>query len=165
MTAGHASSNVDSRSRGLQIGLDRGNSRVAQRAVQSADMGSVPVGKQSRMTITNALASLAVKDLERAARWYERLLGQGQRPMAEVVEWQFEGGGGLQVYEGPDRAGHGSCTLVVDDIDEIARQLRSSQLSEDVEPTRSDRVDTIMIRDPDGNSIAFAAPKDPTLAQ
>jgi predicted enzyme related to lactoylglutathione lyase len=28
----------------------------------------------------------------------------------------------------------------------------------------NDRVDTIMIRDPDGNSIAFSLPKDRTLA-
>jgi hypothetical protein len=85
--------------------------------------------------------------------------------MPEVVEWQFDRGGGLQVYAGPERAGHGSCTLIVDDIDEIAQQLRSSGLAKDVEPARDQRVDTIMVKDPDGNSIAFAAPKDSLLAR
>ena len=117
------------------------------------------------MTINNALASLAVTDLDRSSEWYERLLGPGQRPMEGLVEWQFDDGGGLQVYRGPDRAGQGSCTLVVADIDEIADQLRTSRLAEDVAPNRNDRVDTIMIKDPDGNSIAFAAPKVSTLAQ
>ena len=117
------------------------------------------------MAVMNALASLAVRDLEVAARWYELLLGPGHQPMAEVLEWQFEGGGGLQVYELPERAGHCSCTLVVNDIDEVADHLQSKLLSDQVEPSRNDRVDTIMIKDPDGNSIAFAAPKDPTLAQ
>jgi predicted lactoylglutathione lyase len=117
------------------------------------------------MTVTNALASLAVRDLEASTTWYERLLGKGNQPMAEVVEWQLEDGGGLQVYEAPERAGRGSCTLIVNDIDEIAQKLRSSGLAADAQPARNDRVDTIMINDPDGNSIAFAMPKDQTLAQ
>ena len=115
------------------------------------------------MTVTNALASLAVRDLEAATRWYETLLGKGNRPMPEVAEWQFEGGGGLQVYVAPEEAGRGSCTLVVIDIDEIARQLHTSGLAAEIEPVRNDRVDTLMIKDPDGNSIAFAMPKDQTL--
>ena len=117
------------------------------------------------MTIANALASLAVRDLEASSQWYERLLGPGSRPMPEVMEWQLERGGGLQIYALPERAGHGSCTLIVRDIDEMAQQLRSTGLATDPEPARNDRVDTIMIKDPDGNSIAFAMPKDATLAR
>ena len=116
------------------------------------------------MTITNALASLAVSDLERSSLWYQRILGPGHRPMPEVVEWQLQGGGGLQVYAGPERAGRGSCTLIVSDIDEIAQQLRDSELVGNPEVNRDDRVDTIMIKDPDGNSIAFAMPRDSGLA-
>ncbi|HEY7438575.1 MAG TPA: VOC family protein [Acidimicrobiia bacterium] len=115
------------------------------------------------MAITNALASLAVRDLLASSRWYEKILGPGTRPMPEVVEWHLTGGGGLQVYTGPERAGQGSCTLIVTDIDEIARQLRDTAIAPDAEPTRGDLVDTVMIKDPDGNSIAFAAPKDATL--
>src|SRR5262245_19872564 len=117
------------------------------------------------MTITNALASLAVSDLARSSSWYEQLLGPGSHPMAEVVEWQHERGGGLQVYELPERAGQGSCTLIVSDIDELAEQLSATGLVGRVEPARNARVDTIMIQDPDGNSIAFARPKDPSLAR
>jgi hypothetical protein len=116
------------------------------------------------MVIVNALASLAVRDLPAASEWYEKFLGPGTRPMQEVVEWQLQGGGALQVYAAPDRAGRGSCTLIVDDIDDTTQSLRASGLARDVEPARTDRVDTLMIKDPDGNSIAFAAPKDPALA-
>jgi hypothetical protein len=116
------------------------------------------------MTITNALASLAVRDLGLAAPWYERLLGPGHRAMPEVVEWQFERGGGLQVYELPERAGNGSCTIIVSDIDEIAHRLHASGFTPTAQPNRNERVDTVMIRDPDGNSIAFAMPKDRSLA-
>jgi predicted lactoylglutathione lyase len=115
--------------------------------------------------ITNAFAGLAVTDLEVSRRWFERILGPGSRPMPEVVEWQLERGGGLQVYKGPERAGRGSCTLIVDDIDEMAQQLRASGLAPDAAPVHNDQVDTIMIQDPDGNSIAFATPKDSTLAR
>jgi hypothetical protein len=115
------------------------------------------------MTITNALASLAVRDLAAASQWYERFLGPGTHPMNELCEWHFPDGGGLQVYTLPERAGHGSCTLVVSDIDAISRQLRESAVAPDAEPARNDRVDTIMIKDPDGNSIAFAMPKDAAL--
>jgi len=116
------------------------------------------------MTITNALASVAVRDLETSANWYETFLGSGNRPMPEVVEWQLDGGGGLQVYQGSDRAGRCSCTLIVTDIDETARQLRESGVAPSAEPSRNPRVDTIMIQDPDGNSIAFSRPKDSALA-
>jgi hypothetical protein len=81
------------------------------------------------MTVTNALASLAVRDLEVSTKWYETLLGQGSHPMTEVVEWQLDGGGGLQVYEAPDRAGRGSCTLIVSDIDEIAERLHVATIA------------------------------------
>jgi predicted enzyme related to lactoylglutathione lyase len=115
------------------------------------------------MTITNALASLAVRDLSAASAWYEKLLGPGSKPMPEVLEWQLQDGGGLQVYSAPERAGQGSCTIIVNDIDDVAQMLRSSGLAPNAELARNDRVDTVMIKDPDGNSIAFAAPKDDTL--
>ena len=85
--------------------------------------------------------------------------------MPEVREWQLERGGGLQVYVAAERAGRGSCTLLVTDIDETARHLRDSGLAPSAEPVRDDWVDTIMIKDPDGNSIAFSMPKDDTLAR
>jgi len=116
------------------------------------------------MNITNALASLAVRDLAASTEWYERLLGPSTNAMPEVVEWQLERGGGLQIYLLPERAGRGSCTLVVSDIDALATTLSETGLAESVEPTRNEQVDIIMIKDPDGNSIAFAMPKDPALA-
>ena len=122
-------------------------------------MGDADRGYCMCMTVTNALASLAVRDLEVSTRWFEMLLGEGSHPMPKVVEWQLEQGGGLQVYTAPERAGQGSCTLIVSDIDEIAERLQATGLAGDVESARNDRVDTVMVKDPDGNSIAFARPK------
>jgi len=115
------------------------------------------------MNVSNALASLAVSDLGTAGAWYEQLLGPGSNPMPEVIEWQFPSGGGLQVYAGTDRFGKGSCTLIVDDIDDVAEHLQSLGIT-DAQPVRNDAVDTLMIKDPDGNSIAFAHPRSDTLA-
>jgi len=116
------------------------------------------------MTIKNALASVAVKDVGSAAQWYEKVLGRpGSRPMPEVAEWTFERGGGLQVYQLPERAGTGSCTLVVSDIDELAARLETLSIDTS-ERTSSERVKPVMITDPDGNHIAFAEPRDPGLA-
>jgi hypothetical protein len=55
------------------------------------------------MSIKNALASLAVTDVNSAVQWYEKVLGKppDSKPMPEVVEWKFERGGWLQVYQLP----------------------------------------------------------------
>lgn len=116
------------------------------------------------MTILNALASLSVKDIESSKAWYEKLLGQpGSMPMQEVVEWTFSGGGGLQVYALPERSGHGSCTLAVDDLQKILSTLEALGIDAS-QRTESDRVKTVMIVDPDGNHIAFAQAIDLSLA-
>ena len=115
------------------------------------------------MKIDNALASVAVKDLDIAAACYAKVLGSpGNRPMPEVIEWKFPRGGGLQVYHLPERAGHGSLTLAVSDIEEAVNKLRSMEV--DVSQRSSnERVETLMVTDPDGNHIAFAQAIDPTL--
>jgi hypothetical protein len=83
------------------------------------------------VAIENALASVAVKDLDSAVKWYERILYRPpSRPMAEVAEWSFEGGGSLQVYQLPKRAGSGSFTLIVTDIaEQIAQGSPSPSIS------------------------------------
>lgn len=118
------------------------------------------------MSIRNALASVAVKELTAATEWYERVIGHppDSRPMAEVVEWKFAGGGWLQVYQLPERAGAGSVTLAVSSIAEQISQLDA--LGIDTRARSSgDKVKTVMISDPDGNHIAFAEAIDPSMAR
>ena len=117
------------------------------------------------MSIENALASVAVKDLGAAEGWYTKLLGRaGSKPMAEVIEWTFPNGGGLQVYALAERAGQGSFTLAVRNIaDEIAKLNAMGVDTSD--QTSSPRVKTVMIVDPAGNHIALAEALDPALAK
>jgi predicted enzyme related to lactoylglutathione lyase len=118
------------------------------------------------MKIDNVLASVAVKDLKAAAVWYKKLFLRpaDSTPMPEVAEWKFERGGWLQVYQLPERAGGGSCTLAVRDIDEIIAHLQSLGIDTS-QQTSGAKVKTVMITDPDGNHIAFAEAIDQTMAR
>jgi predicted enzyme related to lactoylglutathione lyase len=118
------------------------------------------------MKIDNAIASVAVRNLNAASAWYEKLFGRpaDSTPMPEVAEWKFERGGWLQVYELPERAGAGSCTLAVSDIAAIIANLQS--LGIDTSQSSSGaKVKTVMITDPDGNHLAFAETIDPRMAR
>ena len=118
------------------------------------------------MSIVNALASVAVNDLNSAVQWYEKVLGKppDSRPMPEVAEWKFERGGWLQVYKFPARAGSGSVTLAVSSIDD--QVVRLNKLGIDTgQRSSGDKVKTLMITDPDGNHIAFAEAIDPSIAR
>jgi predicted enzyme related to lactoylglutathione lyase len=84
--------------------------------------------------------------------------------MAEVAEWKFPRGGWLQVYQLPERAGAGSCTLAVDDIDRLIAHLQSLGIDTSERPSTA-KVRTVMITDPDGNHLAFAQAIDPTMAR
>lgn len=118
------------------------------------------------MAIENALASVAVKDVRAAVQWYERILGRppASRPMPELAEWKFERGGWLQVYQLPERAGSGSFTLSVSDLEEQVTRLEALGIDAH-QRTSGEKVKTLMITDPDGNHIAFAEAIDTSLAR
>src|ERR1700745_2183891 len=114
------------------------------------------------MSILNEPASVAVNDWSSALQWYEKLFGRppDSRPMPEVAEWKFERGGWLQVYQLPERAGNGSVTLAVSSLDQQIGELKKSGIDAG-EPIRRAKVNVVMIKDPDGNSIALAETLDP----
>jgi predicted enzyme related to lactoylglutathione lyase len=118
------------------------------------------------MSIENALASVAVNDLGAAVGWYQKLFGRDadSRPMAEVAEWKFPRGGWLQVYQNPERAGRGSVTLAVSNLDEQVAVLERNGI-EAGKPMASEKMKVLMIKDPDGNSIAFAEAIDRGMAR
>jgi hypothetical protein len=118
------------------------------------------------MTIDNAIASVAVKDLKAVAIWYEKLFRRpaDSTPMPEVAEWKFARGGWLQVYQLPERAGSGSCTLAVSNMDETVAHLQSLGIDTS-QRASGPKVKTVMIVDPDGNHLAFAEATDHTMAR
>ena len=118
------------------------------------------------MSIDNAIASVAVKDLRGAVAWYEALLRRpaDSTPMPEVAEWQFAGGGWLQVYQLPERAGSGSCTLAVRNIEEVVEHVQKLGIDAS-QRSAGAKVKTLMIADPDSNHIAFAEAVDKSMAR
>lgn len=118
------------------------------------------------MNIDNALASVAVRDLTAAVAWYAQLIGRppDSTPMPEVAEWEFDRGGWLQIYQLPERAGRGSCTLAVSRIEETIAHVRELGIDAN-QTTSSEKVKTLMITDPDGNHIAFAEALDQSMAR
>jgi hypothetical protein len=112
------------------------------------------------MTIANSLASVAVKDLITAAPWYAKVIGRpaDSMPMPELAEWKFPSGGWLQVYTLPERAGSCSCTLAVSSI--AVEVARLEKLGVPTGAQMGEQVKVFMIKDRDGNSIAFAQSPD-----
>jgi hypothetical protein len=118
------------------------------------------------MPISNALASVAVKDLKSSSEWYAALFGRpaDSQPMAGLVAWRFARGGWLQVYELAERAGSGSVTLTVNDMQEVVAHLKAIGIDTS-QRSFGEGMNTLMITDPDGNHIAFAETIDPVVSQ
>ena len=83
--------------------------------------------------------------------------------MPEVAEWRFPRGGWLQVYQLPERAGNGSCTLAVSNVEEVIAYLEGLGIDTS-QRTSGEKAKTVMITDPDGNHLAFAEAIDRTMA-
>ena len=117
------------------------------------------------MKIDNAIASVPVKNQKSASSWYEKLFRRpaDSTPMPEVAEWKFLHGGWLQIYQHPERAGNGSCTLAVSNLEEVIAHLESLGVDTS-QRTSGEKVKTVMITDPDGNHLAFAQTIDRTMA-
>lgn len=117
------------------------------------------------MSIDNAIASLAVKDFAAAIAWYEALFERSadSTPMSGVAEWKFRRGGWLQVYQLPERAGSGSVTLAVSDLDELVAHVEELGIDAG-QKTASATVNTLTIADPDGNRLTFAEALDQSIA-
>jgi catechol 2,3-dioxygenase-like lactoylglutathione lyase family enzyme len=115
------------------------------------------------LTITNALAGIAVDNMGDALDFYERLFGRpaDARPMGDHAEWKLPGGGWVQVHTDSDRAGASNLTLIVDDIAEELGRLSLQGLMP-VAKSVGDFFKTAKFRDPDGNQITFSQPQPGT---
>lgn len=112
--------------------------------------------------ITNALAAIPVRHILRSSRWYAELLGVAPtaQPMDGLQEWQFPGGGWLQLYEKAEHAGHGAVTLVVADIAACRANLAGLGFA-GVTSMDSPMASIAILLDPDGNQVVFAQSNNP----
>lgn len=109
------------------------------------------------MAMQNVLAALAVSDIETAVAWYTKLLGRGptEMPMKGLVEFEFPGGGWLQLYEKPEKAGMGSITITEDDLESRIASLQTAHIRIDREK-ETGQTSIATVEDADGNRIVFA---------
>ena len=115
------------------------------------------------MTITNALAGIAVDDITEASISTSGCSAAlpDARPMNDVAEWKLPGGGWVQVHTDADRAGASTLTLIVDDLAEELGRLSLHGLKP-VAKSMGDFFKTAKFRDPDGNQIIFSQPQQGT---
>ncbi|ODT80893.1 MAG: hypothetical protein ABS76_13945 [Pelagibacterium sp. SCN 64-44] len=115
------------------------------------------------MAITNALAGVAVEDINDVLDFYETLFGRvaDARPISDVAEWKLPGGGWVQVFADADRAGASALTLVVSDLSEELGRLALFGL-QPVSKAIGDFFKTAKFRDPHGNLITLTQPQPGT---
>ena len=110
------------------------------------------------MTFSNVLAIALVSDVDRAIKWYERLLGRApdRRPMHGSAVWQLTETGGVQVNAVADQAGGATVVIGVAGVDAFTASCRERgfELQVKTEPTETFRL--AATNDPDGNTIMFA---------
>ena len=107
------------------------------------------------MQITNVLAGVAVRDLDRAKRWYEVFFARpaDAEPMAGLTEWHTPGGT-LQLVLDEQRAGGSVVTVWVADARSALADLASRGGPEvKLDDTTSDKVLFAELSDPDGNAV------------
>jgi hypothetical protein len=102
-------------------------------------------------------ATSCVRDYAVAYPWWERLLGGPPSFTATATEavWEVAPHRWLVVEERPERAGHGSVTLFVSDLDERVATIASRGIEPSERETYGDGVRKVIYRDPDGNEIGL----------
>jgi predicted enzyme related to lactoylglutathione lyase len=109
------------------------------------------------MNFKNVYAGIMTTDIETAKEWYGKLIGRKSdyNPMKILHEWNFSNGGVLQLVEDKERAGYSSITIMVNNIDEISKELVEKNLP--IGKVSEDKIaKTITINDPENNRITFA---------
>lgn len=153
---------------------------IVRRPVTDSDRSARPLPQSTPVTakdyeelvptrhrhVLNAAASLAVRSLQAASVWYSRLFGwpADADSLPDFAQWKFDRGGCLQIYQLQERAGMGSVTLSVADLQAQIAHLRQLGIEPGV-MMQSAGAKVIMIKDPDGNSLAFAETTDSAIGR
>ena len=109
------------------------------------------------MDTTYVFAGLVVANRDRAAAWYERLLGRPPTFLPNDAEavWQLAGTASVYLLADPDRAGRGVVALVVDDLDAILAEIAGRGIVAGATEEIPGAGRKAVITDPDGNEVAI----------
>ncbi|QDT14814.1 VOC family protein [Alienimonas californiensis] len=113
------------------------------------------------MPLRRIFAHLSCSDPSASGAWFAALFNRepDARPMGSLQEWHHGDAAGLQLFENPADAGHGTLTLIVDGLPAERARLEAAGLNPGpIEPANYVRL--IRLRDPDGNLVVLAEPQD-----
>ena len=112
------------------------------------------------MNFKNALAGIAVKDIDASIVWYQELLGRPPdiRPLAHVAAWQFPEGGWIEVFRDEMRAGQSTIILAVVSLESQLEALAEMGAEVTHLAPSAEIGEVAIIHDPDGNRVVFAGP-------
>lgn len=105
-------------------------------------------------------AGVAVSDLPRAARWFDRLFGEVEsfEPNDSERVWTLMEHGYLYAELQPEHAGHSMVTVFVEDFDAFLGAAAGRGLDPRSLETYDNGVRKATYRDPDGNEIGIGGP-------
>ena len=109
------------------------------------------------MTLRKVYAHLSCSDLDESIRWFSAIFNRGPdaRPMEGLAEWHHDETAGFQLFQNAEHAGHGTLTLIVNELEGDRERLDAAGLSPgDVEA--ASYVKLIRLRDPDRNLVVLA---------
>ena len=109
-----------------------------------------------RVMPLDLFAGIAVRDLERAKAWYERLLGSGPSWEDETeAVWELAEHRSIVIEQAAEHAGHALHTVFVDDFDGLVTSVAARGIEPAKRETYDNGVRKALYRDPDGNEISF----------
>ena len=111
--------------------------------------------------ITHLFSAIPVSDLEASVGWYTRFFGRApDTRVGEEILWEIDEHAWLFIEPNPAQAGAGRITLAVAGLDALLERLAAERIEHEPVETYSNGVRHVNVRDPDGNTIAFAEPPD-----
>jgi predicted enzyme related to lactoylglutathione lyase len=113
------------------------------------------------MTLSAIYAQLSCSDLKKSSEWFSAVFDRkpDATPMAGLAEWHHKQSAGFQLFQDRKNAGKGTLTLIVNDIESEQARLTGAGLKPgEIEP--ADYTTIARLRDPDGNLVVLAQPKN-----
>jgi predicted enzyme related to lactoylglutathione lyase len=113
------------------------------------------------VNISYVFAALVVNDRDAAVGWYERLFGRppDMLPNDDEAVWQLADSASLYVVADRTGAGHGVCTIVVEDVERCADEVASRGIATPAVEEVGTAGRKLTVTDPDGNAVSFVALK------
>jgi len=108
-------------------------------------------------------AGVAVADYPAARAWYERLMGRPPdfNPHENEVVWQIVENGWIYVVADTDRAGKALLTLMADNLDRHAAELKERGVTIGAIETQPALYRKAEVTDPEGSKISFGQALSP----